>query len=420
MQLVIHAPFGGRINKAWGLALRKRFCRSFNFELQAAATDNGINIALAEQHSFPLGRRLPLPAARRPCGRCSSRRRCRRRSSARAGAGTPAARWRCCASAAARRCRSTSSACSPTTCWRRCFPDVAACQENIEGDIQIPDHPLVREVMKDVLTEAMDLDGLMDVLERHRRRLDPHASRWTRPCRRCSRTRSSTRTRTRFSTMRRSRSGGRARSRCGACCRSRCFARSAGSIRRRSTKCAQQAWPDVRDADELHDALLTLVAFPEARPPRRTAWRVATVGASRRRLDVGWRAGSSRCSGASRVTRARVDGRTYWVAAERARRSRCSSRGATFDEALPDVPRAGHDRDEASVQLVQGWLSHSGPTRRRGARRICSDSPADDVETAVLRLEAAGWALRGQLRLARSARGDPNGASAGCSRASIA
>ncbi len=55
MQLVIHAPFGGRINKAWGLALRKRFCRSFNFELQAAATDNGLNIALAEQHSFPLG-----------------------------------------------------------------------------------------------------------------------------------------------------------------------------------------------------------------------------------------------------------------------------------------------------------------------------------------------------------------------------
>ena len=54
MQLVIHAPFGGRINKAWGLALRKRFCRSFNFELQAAATDNGLNISLGEQHSFPL------------------------------------------------------------------------------------------------------------------------------------------------------------------------------------------------------------------------------------------------------------------------------------------------------------------------------------------------------------------------------
>src|SRR6202043_1089836 len=54
MQLVIHAPFGARINKAWGLALRKRFCRTFNFELQAAATDNGIVLSLGEQHSFPL------------------------------------------------------------------------------------------------------------------------------------------------------------------------------------------------------------------------------------------------------------------------------------------------------------------------------------------------------------------------------
>ena len=63
MQLVIHAPFGGRINKAWGLALRKRFCRSFNFELQAAATDDGINISLCEQHSFPLADVFRLSAS---------------------------------------------------------------------------------------------------------------------------------------------------------------------------------------------------------------------------------------------------------------------------------------------------------------------------------------------------------------------
>ena len=73
MQLVIHAPFGGRINKAWGLALRKRFCRSFNFELQAAATDNGLNISLSDQHSFPARRRLSFPAVRERRARCSSR-----------------------------------------------------------------------------------------------------------------------------------------------------------------------------------------------------------------------------------------------------------------------------------------------------------------------------------------------------------
>ena len=63
MQLVIHAPFGARINKAWGLALRKRFCRSFNFELQAAATDNGLNISLGRAAQLPAGRRFSFPAA---------------------------------------------------------------------------------------------------------------------------------------------------------------------------------------------------------------------------------------------------------------------------------------------------------------------------------------------------------------------
>ena len=92
MQLVIHAPFGARINRAWGLALRKRFCRSFNFELQAAATDNGINISLGEQHSFPLEAVfeflrpetvedvLTHALIARPCSR-------------RAGVGTPTGRW---------------------------------------------------------------------------------------------------------------------------------------------------------------------------------------------------------------------------------------------------------------------------------------------------------------------------------------
>ena len=70
MQLVMHAPFGARINRAWGLALRKRFCRTFNFELQAAATDNGIVISLSEQHSFPLDIVFELPQTRRPSRTC--------------------------------------------------------------------------------------------------------------------------------------------------------------------------------------------------------------------------------------------------------------------------------------------------------------------------------------------------------------
>jgi ATP-dependent Lhr-like helicase len=163
MQLVIHAPFGARINKAWGLALRKRFCRSFNFELQAAATDNGINIALAEQHSFPLAdvlRYLHPATAKEVLEQ--------------AALASPlfASRWRWDAGRALALLRFRAGKKVPMPIQRiqsddllaSVFPDVAACQENIEGDIQVPDHPLVREVMKDVLTEAMDLEGFLQVL----------------------------------------------------------------------------------------------------------------------------------------------------------------------------------------------------------------------------------------------------------------
>ena len=163
MQLVIHAPFGGRINKAWGLALRKRFCRSFNLELQAAATDEGINIALSDQHSFPLADvfRFLHPAS---VGKVLEQ----------AVLASPlfTTRWRWDASRALALLRFQGGRKVPPQIQRMraddllaaVFPDAAACQENIEGEMQIPDHPLIREVMKDALTEAMDLEGLKDLL----------------------------------------------------------------------------------------------------------------------------------------------------------------------------------------------------------------------------------------------------------------
>ena len=163
MQLVLHAPFGARINRAWGLALRKRFCRSFNFELQAAATDNGIVISLGEQHSFPLEivfeflhsatvedvltqAMLPAPMF--------------------------AARWRWNASRALAMLRFRGGRKVPPPIQRMraddllaaVFPDQAACQENLAGEIRIPDHPLVKETIDNCLHEAMDLDGLKRVL----------------------------------------------------------------------------------------------------------------------------------------------------------------------------------------------------------------------------------------------------------------
>ena len=186
MQLIIHAPYGGRINKAWGLALRKRFCRSFNFELQAAATDNGLNIALAEQHSFPLADVFHFLKLNRAAG------------SQQAALASPifGTRWRWDANRALALLRFQGGKKVPPQIQRMrsddlpasVFPDVAACQENIVGDIQIPDHPLVNEVMKDVLTEAMDIDGLRSLL-REFRRGESAALRWTLRCRRSSRTR---------------------------------------------------------------------------------------------------------------------------------------------------------------------------------------------------------------------------------------
>src|SRR5437879_4105300 len=164
MQLVIHAPFGGRINKAWGLALRKRFCRSFNFELQASATDNGLNISLSEQHSFPLADVFHFlhPNSVRSVLE-------------QAVLASPlfTTRWRWDAGRALALLRFRGGKKVPPSIQRMraddllsaVFPEQQACPENLAaGDINIPNHPLIREVMKDVLTEAMDVEGLECVL----------------------------------------------------------------------------------------------------------------------------------------------------------------------------------------------------------------------------------------------------------------
>src|SRR5271156_5183626 len=163
MQLILHAPFGGRINKAWGLALRKRFCRGFNFELQATATDNGLNISLAEQHSFPLSDVFQFLTEQTVTELLEQ-----------ASLASPIfkARWKWDAGRSLQLLRfQKGKKVAPQIQRMRSddvlasvFPQVAACQENIEGDIQIPDHLLVREVMRDVLGEAMDLEGLIGLL----------------------------------------------------------------------------------------------------------------------------------------------------------------------------------------------------------------------------------------------------------------
>src|SRR5712672_939032 len=165
MQLVIHSPFGIRINRAWGLALRKRFCRSFNFELQAAASDDAIVMSLGTIHSFPLEEVFAYLNSKTV-----------REILVQALLDAPMfpVRWRWNATRALALPRQRGGHKVPAPLQRMesenllaaIFPDQLACLENIAGDREIPHHPLVQQTIDDCLTEAMDIDGLIDLLKR--------------------------------------------------------------------------------------------------------------------------------------------------------------------------------------------------------------------------------------------------------------
>ena len=166
MQLVVHSPYGGRLNRALGYALRKKFCAGFNFELQASANDDAVVISLGPAPQLPARRRAPLPHARpRSAPRCS-RPSSTSRSSRAAGGGTSTAAWSCCASAAARKVPPPLQRMQSDDLLAAVFPGAAACQENVVGPIEVPDHPLPRQAVHDSLTEALDCDGLVELWRR--------------------------------------------------------------------------------------------------------------------------------------------------------------------------------------------------------------------------------------------------------------
>ena len=164
MQLVGHAPFGARVNRAFGLALRKRFCVTFDFELQAAASDNAILLSLGPQHSFPLDR-VPKFLASKTVEQVVRQ----------AVLTSPLfqARWRWNLNTSLTILRMRGGRKNPPAIQRMeaddlmaaVFPTLAACQENVApGPMEIPDHPLVRQTLEDCLHEAMDIDGLRELV----------------------------------------------------------------------------------------------------------------------------------------------------------------------------------------------------------------------------------------------------------------
>ena len=419
MQLIIHAPFGGRINKAWGLSLRKRFCVGFNFELQAAATDNGLNIALAEQHSFPLGDVFRFLQAETVQPILEQ-----------AALDSPifGTRWRWDANRALALLRFQNGKKVPPQIQRirsddllaSVFPDAAACFENIEGERKIPDHPLVGEVMKDVLTEAMDVEGLKDVLRgivsgairvvavdtpvpsqfsHEILNANPYAYLDDAPLEE---------RRARAVEMRR--------------VLPESVLEEVGKLDEGAiAQVRDEAWPDVRDADELHDVLHTLVALPEFVGEAGSMWGqpkspavpeplVADFSLGPGSSFAGWGDGGVRPSiglagwsghfdrlvEKGRAARATIDGRRYWVAAERARSFAALFPGAVFESSVADVEKAEIARDEAMLSLVTGWLSHSGPVTALQLGGVLHLS-ASDVENELLRMEASGTVLRGKF-----------------------
>jgi ATP-dependent Lhr-like helicase len=415
MQLIIHAPFGGRINKAWGLALRKRFCRGFNFELQAAATDNGLNIALAEQHSFPLADVFQFlhSETMRPILE-------------QAALASPIfqTRWRWDATRALALLRFQGGKRVPPQIQRMrsddllasVFPDVAACQENIEGDIKIPDHPLVGEVMKDVLTEALDIEGLGDVLrgiEQGRIRClavdtpvpsqfsheilnaNPYAYLDDAPLEE---------RRARAVEMRRMLPAS--------------VLEEVGALDPAAiAQVQQEAWPDVRDADELHDVLHTLVMMPVDRKLQPSALTHpdmhSPLASPSSMLTANWHGFFDRLERENRAVIAEIASKQYWVAAERLEWFRAIHPVepglvpslATNQETTAttkDMPsRSKPGSDDALLTAVQGWMPHLGPTAASEIGELLG-LPATEIEKALLRMEASGAILRGQFRPADS------------------
>jgi ATP-dependent Lhr-like helicase len=390
MQLVLHAPYGSRITKAWGLALRKRFCRQFNFELQAAATDDGLLLSLGPQHSFPLSDvfRYLHPETTRDV-----------LVQAFLDAPIFETRWRW---------NATISLAVPRTRGARklapqvqrmlaadllasVFPDAAACLENIPGDRQIPDHPLVGQTVRDCLEEAMDLEGLNAVLGRiHRAEVrlvsrdtpepsafaheilgaKPYAFLDDAPLEE----RRSHAVQTRRGTDAGSDDLGRLD--------------QAAIDRVRA-----EARPDPRNPDELHDALMTVGCMLDVEMDDATRAFHATLAAARRACCC-------------RIDGARLQSIQY-VAAERIPELLAIHPGAVLEPSLeaPASRARVWERTAALTEFIRGRLCIVGPTTADALAESLAIETRD-ATTALLALESEGVVLRGRFSLRSSVRSD--------------
>jgi ATP-dependent Lhr-like helicase len=392
MQLIVHAPLGARINRALGLGLRKKFCLTFDFELQAAASDDAVLLSLGPQHSFPLE---DVPAFLRSHSVQAAVSQAVLRSP------MFTARWRWNLNRSLAVLRRKGGRLNPFNVQRMesddlmaaVFPSLAACQDNAPaGPIEIPDHPLVRETLGDCLTEAMDIEGLKALLRRFEEgavrlhfvdTVEPsvlaHEILGGAP----------------FTYLDEDTEIGERRSR--AVPLRRGLPVEARELGRLDPDAIQrvrhEASPDLRDPDELHDLLLSLVA---AGPRPEWAEHFAVL------------------VGAGRAFEVRSPGPTDVLWAPTERRAEVE---ALFPEArfTPDHPLPpGLDSaaaEDAAITLVRGHLDVRGP--------VTLDELAADTGLAASSITIALEALRGR-GFAVSGRFEPERGEQWCARRLLA
>ena len=378
MQLVVHAPFGSRINRAWGLALRKKFCRTFNFELQAAASDDAIVLSLGMQHSFPLEdvfhylqpatARYTLEQAMLPAPMFQTR-----------------WRWNVSRSLAVLRFHGGKKVPMPLQRMRAedllasAFPTVLACPENVVGDVEVPDHPLVKQTVDDCLYEAMDIDGFtrligdvtggkLNLVARDTTEPSPfaHEVLTARPYTYLDDAPLEER-RTQAVHMRRTLDLE--------------AIESVGQLDPEAIRrVREQAWPSVEDADELHDALML------------TGYLTEVEGEP-------WFQYYGELAEAKRALQLRVGGdRSIWIAAEHLPMLRAVHPQA---EAVPsvEVPKRFQREwqyEDAMREILRGRLETLGPVTADGLAESLGVGERD-IEAGLVALETEGFALRGRF-----------------------
>src|SRR5437660_6666334 len=424
MQLVLHAPFGSRINRAWGLALRKRFCRSFNFELQAAATDDAIVISLGTQHSFPLEevfRYLTSKTVRDLLVQALPD----------APMFTIRWRWNATRSLAVPRFRGGAKIAAPfqrmesEKLLAAVFPDQPPGPANIRGRRGIPDHPLVKQTIDDCLTEAMDIEGLEKVLRkiehgqirciaRDLPEPSPLASEIlnARPSAFLDNAPLEDRRTQAVYTRRASERNG---------------SDGLGVLDAAAIESVEkEAWPEATNADELHDALMLLGVMTEEGAERTSGGESAEESMSalaaenratrlvvpaqqpkhREVLDCG--AAAPLSNGEENSEKRPSTGalqnagatKTFCIAAERLPVIHAIYSNAVVERDLivPEALRGKNwERANGIRELVRGRLEVCGPVTADELTDILELSRSE-IDAALLGLEAEGFILRGKFR----------------------